>query len=449
MVQGSKASQEPTETPQQAPPAAMPAAGAEAVASAAPPPSVDQQPPPGTPAPARTPRLAGWALGVGIAAILVSLLTWALPRFVSGEQRWALLAVLVLTLPLGVLAVVFGIRSQRQITRLRAASRGRAIGGWVCGVGALASTAAQIFVVVLVNVVTPGQLATQALDGMASAQTTHYAGRLDSLGSPYTLDLTANRNGDMRGSVTFANTSVELLKVGPDVYQRGQSYWAGAVDPVTLRIYGDNWVRTQAASDLTPVFVLAGGELAHDLLDRFQPDSATATTLAGSPVTKLTGPQGDLYVTRSQPVRALRFVGTSRFTSSSGLGHVKLDIKYPAPLDLGKPQKFIDPNDEATFPARFQVENFKEGACGDASCALTADVSNQGGASVGQAVATFTMTDASGHDLGSCTANIPPIDHLKSEMVGCTVSSPEWVAFAQNGGSYTDHVSVHNPVYDD
>ena len=394
-------------------------------------------------------REARWALGVGIAAIAISLLGWPAALFVGGEQRWLLLAALAVPLVLAVLAVVLGIRAHRRIARLHTAGRGSAIVAWVCGLGAIVNAVTQIGAVVAIDVITPGQLATQALSGMAAAQTTHYTGSLDRLGVPYKLDLTANRDGDLRGSVTRIGQTVEILKVGTNVYLRGRGYWDDVTDRVTLQVYGDNWVRTGADPKLAPAFVLAYGELAHDLLDRFKPNGAVATTLGGSPATKLTGPQGDLSVTRSQPVRALRFTGAAAFTSSSGLARLKLDFKYPAALDLGPPQKFVDSRDQATWPARFQVENVKQGACGDTSCAITADVVNQAGSSVGQAVATFSLIDADGHSLGSCTANIPPIEHLKTETVGCTVSSPEWIAFAQRGGSYRENVEIHNPIYND
>ncbi len=147
----------------------------------------------------------------------------------------------------------------------------------------------------------PTQEAAQALDGLLQAQTLQYSGTLDKLGTQYTLDITANRTGDLQGSFTFGNRSVEVLRAGSAVYQRGKSYWTGVVDSSTLKVYDDNWIRGDAAEDLSPAFVVAGAEVLHVLLDHFKPSSASDTTLAGSPATKLTGREGDLYVTQSQP----------------------------------------------------------------------------------------------------------------------------------------------------
>jgi hypothetical protein len=298
----------------------------------------------------------------------------------------------------------------------------------------------------------PAQLAVQALKGLLQAETLHYSGTVDKLGTPYTVDITVNQKGDMRGSLTLGKSSsrsVEILKAGAVIYQRGRGYWTGVVDSVTLKVYDDNWIRTGADTDLSPAFAIASSEVERDLLDRFKPANATATALAGSPATKLTGREGNLYVTQSQPVRALRFAGASGFTSRGGLGHISLDYKYPVALDLAQPQTFVDPGDHSTWPAEFAVDRADQGTCGPSHCDVTAVLHNHGGQSVGQATATFTLTDDGGHKLGSCATNVPPVGHDQTETVGCAVSGPDWTSFTQRGGNYTEGVNVHNPVYDD
>ncbi len=295
----------------------------------------------------------------------------------------------------------------------------------------------------------PTQQATQALDGLLQAQALQYSGTLDKLGTKYTLDITVNQKGELHGSLTFGSRGVEVVKVGTAVYQRGKSYWTGVVDSRTLKVYADNWIQGDPAEDVSPAFVVAGAEVVHVLRDHFKPSSASDTNLAGSTATKLTGEQGDLYVTQSQPARALRFIGAPGFSTSSGLGHLRLDFKFPASLNLQPPEKFINELDHATWPAEFQVEKTGQGNCVPSGCELNAILSNQGGPSVGQAVATFTLSEDNGHNLGTCTANVSPVPHLQSETVSCTVSGPEWSSFTDRGGSYTSTVTVHNPVYDD
>jgi hypothetical protein len=243
--------------------------------------------------------------------------------------------------------------------------------------------------------------------------------------------------------------TVEVLKAGSATYQRGRSYWANVVDPTTLRIYADNWIKAKANAEISPLFAVTGGEIERSLRDRFRPTNAAATTVAGTPATKLTGREGELYVSQSPSGRVLRFIGAASFTSPTQLEHIRLDYLYPAPLSLDEPKQFIDPSDHGTWPAQFAVEKADRGNCDPGSCQQTAVVRNHGGAPAGPDSATFTLVDDAGHSLGSCTANIPPIDHNQTETIECAVSGPDGVNFAaRGGGSYSATVSVHNAIYD-
>ena len=101
-------------------------------------------------APARSPNLlsdlrptlptARWALGLGIATVLAFVIG-LLTAGIRGDLASAVgNLTFVLVVMLGVLALVFGIRSQRQIVRSAEAWRGRemAIAGWICGLCGLA-----------------------------------------------------------------------------------------------------------------------------------------------------------------------------------------------------------------------------------------------------------------------------------------------------------------------
>jgi hypothetical protein len=104
--------------------------------------------PTGSPRPAAVqgipiPATAGWALGLGVATILASLLFWALSGLLPSHQALpaAIMIILVLlTFVLGELAVVFGMRSQEQVARSPKPLGGAAIAiaGWVCGLCGLA-----------------------------------------------------------------------------------------------------------------------------------------------------------------------------------------------------------------------------------------------------------------------------------------------------------------------
>ena len=97
---------------------------------------------------------AGWALGLGIAALVVSFL--GIATFFLPDNPGAMVATLTffLLVVLAVLAIVFGIRSQRQIARSHGALSGRemAIAAWICGLCSLAIPG----VVVLLGTLMPG-----------------------------------------------------------------------------------------------------------------------------------------------------------------------------------------------------------------------------------------------------------------------------------------------------
>lgn len=271
-----------------------------------------------------------------------------------------------------------------------------------------------------------------------------------SRGVVYTLEVTSNQKSELRGSRTLNDRRVDMLKVGRVTYQRGRSYWNDVVDPKTLKIYADNWIRVAPNAGISPLAAITGREVERSLRDRFKPTNAMAATPAGTATTKLTGPEGELYVIQSRPARVLRFIGGAGFASPTQLKQIRLDYVYPAALDLAEPKQFIDPSDHSTWPAQFTVEKADQGDCGPSSCQQTALVRNRGGAAAGPDSARFTLSDEGGHSLGSCTANIPPIGHYQTESIACAVSGSDWLSFAgRGGGHYSTTVTVHNAVDDD
>ena len=89
------------------------------------------------------PAMAVWALSFGVATIAASLLFWPLSVLLPPHQALAVAIVIILVLlvfVLGELAVVFGMRSQWQVTRSPKPMGGAAIAtaGWICGLCGLA-----------------------------------------------------------------------------------------------------------------------------------------------------------------------------------------------------------------------------------------------------------------------------------------------------------------------
>jgi len=129
----------------------------------------------------------------------------------------------------------------------------------------------------------PGQLSSDAISGLLHASNVNYSGTLEALGTPYTVHVTVNQKGDFHGTLSFSTRSVEVIKVGSQMYHKGRTYWAGTVDPVTTRVYADNWVLTEAAQDETPLFTLAASEVERDLRDHFKPSQSSVRPTSACP----------------------------------------------------------------------------------------------------------------------------------------------------------------------
>ena len=176
---------------------------------------------------------------------------------------------------------------------------------------------------------------------------------------------------------------------------------------------------------------------------------SSPASVGGTHARQLSGSQGDLYVTASNPARVLSFASSAAYLSPSGLKSIKFSYTYPATFAVTAPTPYINPDDHSTWPAEYQLTKDSEGPCGDSSCTEVVVLQNVGGAPVGQATVTVTLTNTGGKELGRCTANIPPVAHGQNQTVACAISGPGWAAFtASGGGSYRSSTLIYNPPYD-
>jgi hypothetical protein len=154
-------------------------------------------------------------------------------------------------------------------------------------------------------------------------------------------------------------------------------------------------------------------------------------------------------VTTSTPARALSFVSLAGYVSPSGLTSIGTTYAYPVTLDIATPKAYLDPDDQSTWPAQYQVDSETPGACDDASCTDNVVLRNVAGAPAGQAKLVVTFTDANHNVLGTCSTDVPPIAHGQTETVSCAVSGSRWANFsAGGGGAYSTMVVVSSPPYD-
>ncbi|MDQ6773114.1 MAG: FxLYD domain-containing protein [Candidatus Dormibacteraeota bacterium] len=297
---------------------------------------------------------------------------------------------------------------------------------------------------------TPAEMSAAALKSVLSADNLRYTGSTQLSGVDYTLDATINQKGDSRSTLNFLGAQVEVLQAGANIFRKAPaSYWHGlGADAPTQRVYASGWVKTGGGAEEAVLTALSGAEVERDLNAHFRPSKSAAASVAGTHALKLSGTEGDLYVTASKPFKALSFASAASYVSPSRLSRIKFTYSYPVPLDLTPPAAFINPDDHATWPAFYEVTTHDQGACGDTSCEFKITLRNTGGAPSGQATVTVSVQDSAGKDLGSCTANIPPAPNGQTVTVSCAVSGPAWAAFSANGGSYFSRATVNNPAYD-
>jgi hypothetical protein len=298
---------------------------------------------------------------------------------------------------------------------------------------------------------TPAEKSATALRGFLAADVVNSKATVQMGGLTYTVNVTADRKGNSHANVAFGDASVEVLGVGSDLYRRGNlAYWSRQENDARVqRAFASMWVRVGGGGDQAVLRALIDRDPERDLERHFKPVNETAASLAGTATRRLSGTQGSTYVTTSTPARLLSFVSSEAYVSPAGLSSINSTYVYPVKLELAAPKAHLNPDDQSTWPAEYQVDSDSPGACDDTSCADNVVVRNMAGPSAGQAKLVVTFTDTNHHVLGTCSADIPPIAHGQTETVSCAVSGPGWADFtAGGGGPYSTMVVASSPPYD-
>jgi hypothetical protein len=297
----------------------------------------------------------------------------------------------------------------------------------------------------------PDVLTGDAIRSLAGARYVHVAGTyVDPQGRHLQVSMVVAASGDSQGSVTIDGRSLELLSAGGRAFSRGAGYWAAA-DPRNGRLYGDTWVAGQppgAPATLADLVRPAG--IADGLGSRRYGLRQDGTvTVAGQTVLTLTDREGSVAVTATAPTRLVRIEDAPGYVQPDGNREVRLDFDYPARATIGIPDRYIDPRDPKTMPARLQVLATTSGKCDETGCEQAVTVHNTTGPPGGQSVVTVTLTAGTRSPVGTCTANVPPIDSGANAVVRCTVSGPAWTAFAKASGTKAVHgqATLANPPY--
>jgi hypothetical protein len=297
----------------------------------------------------------------------------------------------------------------------------------------------------------PDELAGRAFASLDSAPATHLAGSLTNAGRRFTIDCTVNRSGEAQGTIEVDGRPYRLIVSGGRAYVQGQGFWAAYGDATVARLYGESWVL------LDPNGVNAGGgpaspcSVARSLRGRrFRLKNDGEAKLGGQSAVQLSDSSGRLYLTTGNQPRLLRIQSARGYRAPDGSSDLRLDFSYPARTELSPPAAFLNPADAGTFPAHYVAEAVRTGRCDASGCQLTATVRNLAGPPGARSTVTLRLRAADDSDLGSCTADLPPIPYQQTQDVSCTVGGAPWTSFF--GGSsdrrYFARATVQNPPYD-
>ena len=180
---------------------------------------------------------------------------------------------------------------------------------------------------------TPRQILTKAISALGSAQSFRVTGIVHDKGQTTTLAVTASKNGNGFGTVTLDGSTVQIVKVGGNLYFRaGADFWRSQSGAQAASLLANRWVKGPATdpdfSQLASFFTT--GALTNEFLGK----AGTSTTrlakvgtssINGQPVLVLSGRDisdgdaGRIFVaTTGQPY----VVRVTLLSGSGGAGNI-------------------------------------------------------------------------------------------------------------------------------
>jgi hypothetical protein len=290
-------------------------------------------------------------------------------------------------------------------------------------------------------------LASEALDNLASTPAVAANGSVSNTGRRVDLRVVENRKGDATGTLTDkGHTYTFRFTAGRRFIQADEAFWSDGHSFGLGHFYGREWVVDPGSAALPPNFV-HGLPLYYSLRSHREHLRRDDTTVANQPAAVLHDTVGDFFVSTTGPARFLRIVSAAGYATATGLSDLRLDLTYPVARAVAVPAKFIDPSDRHSMPAGYSVLLFEFGTCDYVSCPMRVKVQNDRGALPGEASVELQLRDDHSRPLLSCTAPIPPIGLDQTEFVSCAVSGPEYEARANNGERFYGGSVIHNATY--
>jgi hypothetical protein len=304
---------------------------------------------------------------------------------------------------------------------------------------------------------TPAQLVAQAGQAFTKVDTFTMAGSFQDGDTDYVVDVNVSRSASaFKGKVRAGTRTLEDV-----LYVNGKAYISGpdvtrAVDPKSAKIVGNRPLnlRSSDADSIASAVRLSGATAFIDAFLTNRPDlkSAGTTTFDGVKVTKLTDKNGTLYLAADGSALPVRIESTDVAGNVTRYQSVKIGFSnYGKPLTLAAPADFVNFDDDKTLPAYYEVVNWEFDNCNGSGCGAKVTVKNDNGAIAPPQPPsiTFTVTGDSNHSqLGTCSAAIPMVGNGQTAVVGCRITTSEYVRYYANGGDFTGDVVANNPIYD-
>jgi hypothetical protein len=279
------------------------------------------------------------------------------------------------------------------------------------------------------------ELAGNAAQHLAGVPGLRYNGSFSSSGSTVQAQLAVTTAGSASGSVTVGGTKADLVTVDGSTFLKADTNFWRSHGGVTANPedYAGKWTRAPASAlDLNIKALLAPTAVAQRL--RTATATAGAEDVNGSPATKVTTSDGDVYISTAQPNKVLRL-------QNSGAETYKFDATELSAADMnslftelrgkvGQLAGALDPGVRL-----MPVGGLKFSGCGAESCTMKYSVTSPSGDSATQVQAVMQATiRADGRDLGSCTDKRPLGSGTQLDL-GCTVTSGAWKSWASKARS--------------
>jgi hypothetical protein len=268
------------------------------------------------------------------------------------------------------------------------------------------------------------------------------------------MSATVLRNGDAHGSLGFGSgLGSDFVRAGSVMYfDELTPFVLAAMDTQTAdlaqRLQGFlHWWQTAGSSSAQNAMQLIGVHTIEPAFlgnaSRFGP--ASKVSVGGRQLLKTADPGESVYFLPSQPYRIveIRTVNTLLVDNLSAVDITFTNFDAKAGVEVPANPLVPDPK---LMPAEFLLQSAHfDGQCSRSGCPVKATVSADAGS--GTATVNFTLKDANGNNVGSCTTTAIVSAVNQTASTGCRATGPGYARFWAGNSSVDLFATVDDPNY--